>query len=343
MTSPVPAVTLEITVAPVDLPYARLIVPHQLRQWAGQVANVQFTLDLHRSGGRYGEAYDERRPGMERLLEALCAEYPHARVREVDYGDAMRREVAERFFGGDEPPPKHHYGGPVYSYFFGWHVAPDDLVLHLDCDLLFGGGSQTWTREAADLLAARPDALLCSPLPGPPTPDGAFPPDVEARHRGGGAPPRREDAGSIAYRFDAASTRLFFVDRSRFVRELCPLPLQRPALRSYLRARLEGHPPLQLPEVTISARMRARGLSRIDFLGSPPGMWSLHPAMRSDEFLAELPRLIERVETGDVPPEQLGDYDVNDSMVDWTSAREAAAGQAWWRRVPRQVAGRLRS
>lgn len=337
-----PPVTLSIAVAPVDLPHAIHTLPHQMRVWGGQVDDVQFVLDLHQSKGRYGEASDERRPGLERLLEELCAAHPDARVRVVDYAPATMAGVAERWFGRASVPAKNHYGGPIYAYFYGWDAARHDHVLHLDSDMLFGGGSATWTSEAIDLLRSRPDVLMASPLPGPPTPDGELPAAVFARHASSATPPRREPIDSIAYAFAAASTRLFLLDRRRLMDRVAPLELLRPRLRSTLRARAEGHEPYELPEGMLSREMQEHGLLRIDFLGSAPGLWSLHPAMRSDLFYRELPRLVERVEAGDMPAEQLGDYDVNDSLIDWSSARAAARGQRWWLRLGRRALSAVR-
>jgi hypothetical protein len=337
-------VTLEITVAPVDWPHAVHVLPHQLRQWAGQVEDIQFTLDLHTSRGRYGAAAQERRAPLITLLAELCAEYPHAHVCEVDYAPQAAAQVSERFFGGRDIPPKHHYGGPVYSYFFGWHMAKHDHVFHMDSDLLFGGGGQRWVAEAVRVLAARPEILLCSPLPGPPTDDGDFPEHVRAGHTPDDGPgPRREHYPSIAYRFSGCSTRLFLFDRARFIERLAPLPLVHPRLRSHLRALVEGHPPYELPERTITRQMLRCGLGRFDFLGEPPGMWSLHPALRSDLFHQELPRIISDIERGDLPVGQRGDFELNDSMIDWTSAREAKRSLVWWKRIARQLTARLRT
>jgi hypothetical protein len=144
-------VTLEITVAPVDLRHAIHILPHHLRQWAGQVDDVQFTLDLHTSRGRFGEAAHERRAPFEALLAELCAAYTNAHVRVVDYSPESVAAVSDRFFGGRPVPPKNHWGSPFYSYFYGWHSARNDYVFHMDSDLLFGGGSQTWAAEAVGL------------------------------------------------------------------------------------------------------------------------------------------------------------------------------------------------
>src|SRR5436305_1470167 len=79
------AVCLQINVAPVDLPCARHTLPHQLRQWGGQVDRILLTLDTLPGGGRFGQEWSERRQGLEELLDSLCSRYPHARVQHVDY------------------------------------------------------------------------------------------------------------------------------------------------------------------------------------------------------------------------------------------------------------------
>ncbi|MCI2238421.1 hypothetical protein MO973_17710 [Paenibacillus sp. TRM 82003] len=334
-------VTLEITVSPTDWRHAVHVLPHQLRQLAGQVEAVQFTLNRQQSRGRWGDAAARGAAELEELLRELCERHPHARVREVDTSPAVRREVGERFFGGRPVPLKNHDGGPFYSYFFGWHTAPHDLVLHTDSDMLFGGGSPTWVAEAVDLLRSQPDVLCVAPLPGPPTPDGEFPERIRAQHTRMGGPPQRHEHPSLAYRLHGCSTRLWLFDRSTLAQRLGGMPLEAPRLRSALRARAEGNPPVELPEKSMSRRMNRLGLRRIDVLGTGPGMWSLHPTMRSEEFYAQLPEVVRRVEAGEVPPGQLGDYDVNDSFVDWSSAREALRRQTWQRRLARRAGERV--
>lgn len=327
-------VTLHISVAPVDWRQAEHILPHQLMQWGAQVTDVQFTLDLHRSKGRYGVAGTEPLARLRDILDRLCQQYPHAHVEEVDYSPAAAAAVADRFFGGQHVPKKNHYGGPYYAYFYGWHTARHDVVLHLDSDMLFGGGSQGWVREGMELLASRPDVVMCSPHPGPPPRRTGLLPHQLAAH---GPSATQEQADPPSYRMAGCSTRLFMLDRRSFISRLGPLPVERPRLKSHLRARVEGHVPVELPELTISRRMRTKGQWRVDFLGEEPGMWSLHPALRSEEFYDALPTLVSRIESGDIPDAQRGDFDVNDSLVDWTNARIAARQQVWHRRMRRQA------
>jgi hypothetical protein len=318
-----PPVSLQINVAPTDLPHAVSILPHQLRQWAGQVHEILFTLDLHRTahGGRFGEGWQDRRQPLEDLLNSLCQQHSGAHVRVVDYSAEEVREVANRFLGAPAMPAKDTKGAPFYPYFYGLHTARHDLVLHLDSDVMFGGGSQMWTTEALDLLRANPDVLACSPLPGPPMPE----PTLRSQ------PAIPFPYSSIAFRFSGLSTRLFLIDRGRLTDRLLPLTLQGPLrLVSRIKARLHGNPPYRAAELVISDAMVQTGLSRVDFLGAPPGMWSLHPPLRSAAFCQALPGLIQRVEAGDIPDGQRGDHDLNDSMFDMTAARRRARLRRLW-------------
>ena len=314
------AVSVQISLAPSDLPHAGAILPHQLRTWSGQAGEVLLCVDDRKgtAHGRFAEGWDERRPGLQRLLDECAERHPNVRVATVDYGEATRRAIAERFFGGRPVPEKDSRGGPFYSYFFGLHEARHDLVMHMDSDMLFGGGSQSWLEEATALLAERGDVLACNPLGGPPT-------DDEARWRD-----PREPHPSLAFRCSSISTRLFLLDRRTLAAHVGALPLRAPArLRSRAKARVHGNPPFALPEDLLTEAMHAAGMGRVDLLGSDPGMWALHPPFRSERFYAELPELVARVERGEVPDGQRGDHELNDSMIDWTDARAAFRRRRW--------------
>jgi hypothetical protein len=316
-------VTLQINVAPTDFPHAIHILPHQLRQWGGQVQEILFTFDLHRTarGGRFGEGWHERLTPMTKLLDDLCGAHPNARISEVDYAPETMSAVADEFTGGSPVPAKGTNGTPLYPYFHGLHDARNELILHLDSDLMFGGGSQSWIGEAVGVLAENPDVLVTSPLPGLPTAD--------CRLRRETAP--RFEHSSPAFRFNTLTTRLFLIDRERLRERLSPLRLLGP-LRplSRAKARLHGNPPYRAAELTISEAMSRAGLYRVDLLGAAPGMWSLHPPYRSEQFYGALPGLIERIETGNVPDAQRGDCELNDSMFDWSSARRRAMLRRLW-------------
>ena len=257
--------------------HAAEILPHQLRVWAGQVSEITFTLDTMRpAGGRFAAEWEEYNTAMMELLVKYTTLYPSARVSVVDTSDEAVRQVSRRFFARDRVPFKDSRGGPFYSYFYGLHDANNDLILHMDSDMLFGGGSQTWLQEAVEIYE-RPQTLFVGPLPGPPRGDGALfdqplaVPEPQAAH---------------VFSFPAMSSRIFLVDRRRLAERAGALPLEPPILlRSRLKAHLKGNPSVAMPEQLLSRALGRRGLVRVDFLGRPPGMWSLHPAYRQPDVL----------------------------------------------------------
>jgi hypothetical protein len=317
-----PSVTLEISIAPRDLRHLRETLPHQLRQWAGQVGEIVCTVDLERTPGEVGLGTEHERQLLE-FVEDCLSPYPHGRLEVADYSPAKRSAVAEKFFGGQPVPAKTARAGPFYAYFFGLDAARCEYVFHLDCDVLFGGGSQTWASEAVELLRQRPDVLLCGPLPGPPRVDGTIEQAAE-----------REPQASPAFAFQTVTSRRFLIDLKRLREQVGPLSVRRHTprrtrvplslwlkgwrrmqLRDRLRPLTLSTLPYDLPERLLGEAMTEAGLRRVDFLGSPPGMWSLHPPDRSERFYESLPRLIERIENGDVSDDQRGNYDVVDSML----------------------------
>jgi hypothetical protein len=314
-----PPVTLQISLAPSDHRLAVHTLPHQVRTWRGQVDEILLTIDLHRSAGRFADDWEA---GRDNIL-ALARSIDGARIVEVDYGETAAAAVAREFFGGRRVPAKEHRGGPYYAYFFGLHAATHRHVLHCDADMMFGGGSSTWLAEACALLDREPDIFVTAPLPGPPAPDGRL---VEL-------PGERVAGPGLAYRFHEMSSRAFLLDRQRFHARIGALRPELAPLRGLLLALLEGNAPREVPERLLTRAMARHGLRRVDFLGASPGMWTLHPPYRCADFYRNLPELVRRVETGDMPAAQLGLHDVGDSLVDWSEARARLTQRRWWRRL----------
>lgn len=324
------AVTLQISLAPSDFRHAKHLLHHQVRTWRNQVSEILFTIDFHRSTGRFSERWAE---GVDQIVP-LAKSIDHANVVAVDYSAKARAAVGHEFFGGAQVPEKDFRGGPYYAYFFGLIAARYDHILHLDSDMFFGGGSQTWLGEAIAHMAAHPDVLLVGPLSGPPARDGKL------RHLDGKPDPEEP----YAFSFDSMTTRLFLISRSRFHSSIGQLtPRRPPQLKNNLIALLERNPVADLPEHLITAMMRKHSLYRREFLGNAPGMWSLHPPYRGADFYTKLPDLIRRIEAGEVPSDQMGDHDINDSMVDWSEGRRALRHNRLWYRVLRRWRDSFRS
>jgi len=313
-------VTLQISLAPSDFRHARQLLPHQIRTWRDQVSEILLTVDLHRSAGRFSTHWEE---GRKQIFE-LARSIEGAQVIEVDYGAAAMQRVANEFFGGNAPVPvKDFRGGPYFSYFFALSQATFDHVLHLDSDMLFGGGSSSWLEEALADQSTDAKVLFSAPLPGPPTEDGQLCSQEASRLSG---KPHIHD-------FDTMSTRLFLLSRNRFSQKIGALHQRRPSVRSVIKATIEKNPRADLPEHLFSAAMQEHGLIRREFLGTSAGMWHLHPPYRCADFFSKLPSLVNRCETDQLPAEQRGYHDINESLVDWSEARTRLRGNRWWRRL----------
>jgi hypothetical protein len=322
---------LQINIYPLDLPHLQNSLGNQLKMWAGQVDAISITLDIRRSSaGRYrGDHYEDSLAKMRVLLADLGERESKLKVTEVDYSDAARAKVAQRYFRGGVLPDKAWDGGPFYSYFYGLYAADARYIFHIDGDMLFGGGSHTWISEAIAYMEANLDTLVMAPLAGPPHPDR-----VSGQHKlMGGGYARDLAHASVALEFDHISTRVFFMDMQRFADRVGGVDMLPLSLVQKFKSWVLGHPPIALEaEYLLSKTMVKRGLKRVDLLGSQPGMWSLHPPFRSPAYYATLPDIINRIETGNVPAGQLGDHNLNDSMIDWSSAR---AEQTFQKRMMR--------
>jgi hypothetical protein len=156
-----------------------------------------------------------------------------------------------------------------------------------------------------------PQAVLASQLPGPPRADGRLLRQPDAT---------RAD-GSQTWRITNMSSRIFLANVRRFVDRLAPLPLLPAPFRGRLWTLRAPNPPFEKLELMVTRRMRESGLYRLDLLGGPPGLWSLHPPFRTPAFIRQLDEIVARVESGDLPDEQRGDFDLNDSVFDWSEAR----------------------
>jgi hypothetical protein len=106
------------------------------------------------------------------------------------------------------------------------------------------------------------------------------------------------------------------MDRRRLL-AMAPLPLTRHgSWRTLVKGVVTRQPNFAPPEDILSGAMAAKGMSRIDFLGAVPGLWTLHPRTRPPAFYNGLEHLVRRVETDDVPDAQRGHYDLLDSFVE---------------------------
>lgn len=313
-------VTLQINLAPVDYPHVVHILPHQLSILSAQVNEILLTVDTREGKGRFAEGWQKYHALFNNFLDKEIAGKFAVTILPVDYSASVKKQVAKYFFNSDNIPDRDFRGGPFYVYFFGLYAAKNNLVFHLDSDILLGGGSQTWISEAAQKLNNDDTLLTVSPLPGPPHPENILI-----------GQPSAEKINRNTYVFNTMSTRIFMLDKSKL--NAHKLHLQKPSIRNQIKALIEHNPPADLPEHIISNYMQHYNLKRVDFLGSDAGLWSLHPPYRTTNFYNQLPDLLKRIRENRLPAVQLGFYDLVDEMCDWTEARQKLATNRWYKRI----------
>jgi hypothetical protein len=313
-------VTLQVNVNPMDYPCARRTLPHQLRQLGDLMDEVLVIFDLRRSSVSYSQTWEDRRPLMRDLLHDCRYRYSNLRVLEVDYSPAVSEAIGARFLGRQPVPHADARGGPFYAYLYGLHMARNDDILHLDGDILVGGGAvERWIERASDIFQSRRDVVGISPLPGPPAVDGSL-----------REPPawwRRDESATDAYCFDRFQMRAVFMQRVRFITRLGPLRLKLAAPLHVLSGWSAGHPPYRELDVTVSHAMSRRGLARLALLGPEPGLWTLRPRQRTQAVIDALPDIVRAIEDGHVPDEQRGDGNLNEALAGWRQVPAPAERQ----------------
>lgn len=313
-------VTLQINLAPNDYLHARYLLKHQLDVFKDQVDEILLIIDTKASKGRFAEGWNENSQALKDLLTFEIIPNYKVKIEYVDYHASIKKEVANYFFESNDIPEKDFRGGPFYAYFFGLFKAQGNYVLHLDSDMFLGGQSKTWIKEAITYFKKFENCLFLSPLPGPPHPDEKLIDQTVINK-----------IGSYAFELKGMSTRIFLIDKSKF--KVHKLSLQKPSIKNQLKALIEKNPNAQLPEQLFEIFMRKHNYTRIDFLGSENGMWSLHPPFRNEIFYQKLSELLAMVKQTNFPPSQFGYYDIVDEVCDWSSAKEKIRNNRWWKRI----------
>src|SRR4051794_13226553 len=318
-TSPGSPISMQVTLTPNDLAEARVLLPHQIRIWGNQADEILVLVDL--PPWRQRDAAGERAEGeLAGFLDQQRALHPHLDWKPMDYSRGAIARVEETFYGGRRVPMHDCRNRPIYGYLHLLLATRHDLVFHIDGDMMFGGGSQTWMAEALEQLTRRPEILACNPLPGPPRADSQL---LSQR-----VPPEPEPGASRSYRFPTLSYRVFLLDRRALTERLGPLRTEWPSpfrsVTSVLRTRRRPH---ALLEQVIAGAMRRRRQWRLDFLGAGSGMWSLHLRIRGPRFTRALTELLRLVEAEEVHDRQRGEYDLREEMLRVAESGGRMAGQ----------------
>jgi hypothetical protein len=303
-------VTLQINLSPLDFPRVIHLLPHQLKILANQCSELLTIVDLKKSKSKKssGELWDKNiEPVMKFLNQLKRTYYRDLRIETVDYSEQTRMLMSKTIMKRGIIPDKDYSGGPFYSYYFGIYRAKNDYVLHIDADMMFGGGYQNWVTEAVEILEHDAMIFSCSPIAGPPLLSQDQLPSFYRRKFN----PICKYHFPSSYLYNHFSTRTFLVNKKSINKQVS---VQLPNFDHFLKALLRGTSPYRYPEGTISEMIKRRKLFRLDYYGYDPGLWCLHPN-GNPKLNAVLPEVLNLIESNHFPDSQRGLCDVHDKLL----------------------------
>lgn len=244
---------------------------------------------------------------LEACCDRLLASGVVDKVIHIDFSEVYHHRVYGKHLHEGIRETHDFRGAPVLGYIFSLEQAQSDYLLHFDTDMLiYQDTNYNWIEDAIDKLRQYPEIACVAPLSGPPTEDGLLYQEV---------PYERDPRGF--YLFKEFTSRKFLVDIKRF-ENLLPLRTSWMAISkgSNPHHLLEGatNPPaaqrkLDRWEKMVSNQLRETQYYRADL--ATCSAWDLHSSYSHDHvFVKNLPRIIEKVESGWYPPEQAGHYDL---------------------------------
>lgn len=300
-------VTLQINLCAGDARYAELTVPALVRAHPGAAARLA-VVDCCRP--QRTRIFDTERRLPEpafganlRRVREIAAQFRAAGLFDevvwLEPGSPLFANLAARYV---RPwmTETHDYGGCAHMpYWAGLELPRTRHVLHYDADmLLHQAPGFDWAGEALRHWDGLPQAVAATPRISPPGFAGADAPSLYE-----GRPAERVAAGWLN---DWFSTRCILVDRVRLAPHL-PLMRSWAGAAAWLRKLADRGYPVG-PELLLHRVLGPKGLRRLNL--ADERAWLLHPNRKAAEFVALLPRILNSVAAGQVPPAQKGNPDI---------------------------------
>ena len=291
--------SLTILAARSDIPFLRQTVSHLVRTCGDVFRERILLVDVAPPSAGF-----RNRPGLGSLekLQQICGALRTDgfidRIVPIDYSAPVRGRIYKKYFNRSFGYTHDLRGAPFYGFLFSFEAAQTEYVVHFDSDmLLYQKSGFDWVSAGIQLLQECEDLMFIAPLSGPPSSNG----NLNQR----GVSYQRDDRGF--YRIDAVTGRKFLFEKRR-IAKLLPLKKYWVSPKRRIRGWLTRQSPLLQLEIILAETFRERGVFRADL--ASPNAWTLHTPDHGSAFIAALPEVIRRVETGDYPSIQAGDYDL---------------------------------
>lgn len=295
-----PTCSIWFLVARTDVSFMMQTIPHIIRMCNYPFSQKVLAVDTSPLSGAYSS-----RPSigtviqMQECCDNLLTSGIIDAIVNVDFSKEYQEKIYRKHLGKYIRKTHNFRGAPVLGYMFLLEEAKSDYLLHFNTDMLiFQNPDFNWVEEGIKKMRQYPKIACVTPLSGPPTEDGALHQQV---------PYVRDSRGF--YQLKEFTSRKFLVDIKRF-EKLLPLQVLWKSDGSCLNTpRPAAEEELDRWEKMVSARLRETPYFRIDI--DTCSAWALHSSQNHDQdFVKNLPRIIDRVELGWYPPGQEGHYNL---------------------------------
>lgn len=247
-------------------------VPHWLRTFGDLVSEIVIVVDRQARTSRMADERHQVQSSARSTLETVreLAEKDR-RIKFVTIDAETDRRAVSRVWFKRGQPLRCQVGSPLFGYVLAIESATNEIVIKMDCDMLFHDNG--WGRRLGRALEA----------------GGA---DVVEPSRS--LTPKPE--------IPEVSTRVFAVNKKSLRERVLPIKAHRLDWPRRIHRRLHGRPTWVPLEQMLTVEIRANRL-RYEMLPATLG-FSLHVPKREDFLLPGFDSVVSRVEAGDLPLRQ---------------------------------------
>ena len=302
--------SLWIMVARIDVAFMMQTIPNLVRMCNHYFVEKVLAIDTASLSGEKAQRPHQRT--IEQLYD--CCERLKAlgiidKIITIEYSKKYHQKIYKKHFGIPWIKETHNYKGyPILGSMFCMEEAKGDYFLHFDSDmLLYQKKGFDWIAKGIDILNKYPEIMWIRPAAGPQTKANNIYDEYCAEKNSTGF-----------YKLKGFSSRCYLIERRRF-EKILPLKIIWAKKQGKKKDRLPrqfikisnyitGSGILDSWENMVSESINRKSFYRADIF--PENAWTLHPHTRSDEFINNLPLIIEKIEKGWFPKEQAGYYNL---------------------------------
>jgi hypothetical protein len=297
-------ITLQINLSPGDVDYANFTVPALINHHP-EAEEIILVIDLCKPQRtklvkpsiRFPEPqYSRNKIKIVEIAKTIASKHSNCNIYCLESNDSIIKKLGDKYLGGWYFNT-HDYGGCAnMSYWLGFELPKNDLIIHYDGDIiLYQKPNFAWTKQAIKLMYENKDVVASCPRFNTPFENSNIFPSNNH-----GVPFEKRNNCFVDNWF---STRCLLIDRKRF-EEYLPFMSGRILVETLAVKYLNrGFP--RSPEIILHRKIGGNNGKRLilDSFDS----WMMHPHSKPVEFINNIEKIMNYVHRGQYPADQSKD------------------------------------